>query len=85
MDVAYYNDHSTENGHYTTATNVITTPPMTSHIKLYGSKSSRFEEIKTSMEQQLGYEPSNPEVVGLIMAAYETEENNALQVDNALL
>ena len=58
---------------------------MTSHIKLYGSKSDRFEEIKASMEQQLGYEPSNPEVVGLVMAAYETGETNALRVDNALL
>jgi len=57
---------------------------MISHIKLYGSKSDRFEEIKTKMEQQLGYEPSNPEVVGLIMAAYETNENSALRVDNAL-
>lgn len=56
---------------------------MTSHIKLYGSKSSRFEELKGTIEAQLGYEPSNPEVVGLIMAAYETEENNALQVNNA--
>ena len=58
---------------------------MTSHIKLYGSKSDRFEEIKTSLGRQLGYEPSNPEVVGLIMAAYETEDNSALRVDNALL
>lgn len=56
---------------------------MTSHIKLYGSKSDRFEEIKAKMEQQLGYEPSNPEVVGLIMAAYETDETSALRVDNA--
>ncbi|MFA9428487.1 MULTISPECIES: hypothetical protein [Natronorubrum] len=58
---------------------------MTSHIKLYGSKSDRFEEIKTNLEQQLGYEPSNPEVVGLIMATYETDETSALKVDNALL
>lgn len=58
---------------------------MTSHIKLYGSKSNRFEEIKTSMQQQLGYEPSNPEVVGLIMSTYETGETNPLRVDNALL
>lgn len=46
---------------------------MTSHIKLYGSKSDRFEEIKERMEERLGYEPSNPEVVGLIMAAYESD------------
>ncbi|SIS13653.1 hypothetical protein [Natronorubrum thiooxidans] len=57
---------------------------MTSHIKLYGSKSDRFEELKTHMAEQLGYEPSNPEVVGLIMAAYETDDR-PLQLDNARL
>ena len=57
---------------------------MTTHIKLYGSKSTRFEEIKERMRRQLGYEPSNPEVVGLIMATYETDETTALRVDNAL-
>lgn len=46
---------------------------MTSHIKLYGSKSDRFEEIKHRMEERLGYEPSNPEVVGLMMATYEAD------------
>ena len=57
---------------------------MTSHIKLYGSKSDRFEEIKETMEERLGYEPSNPEVVGLIMAAYESNDSGgALQVNNA--
>lgn len=57
---------------------------MTSHIKLYGSKSDRFEEIKSTMEERLGYEPSNPEVVGLIMAAYEADgDGKALQVNNA--
>ncbi|MFU8867448.1 hypothetical protein [Natronococcus sp.] len=53
---------------------------MTSHIKLYGSKSDRFEEIKHRMEEQLGYEPSNPEVVGLMMATYETDGADELQV-----
>ncbi|SIS13682.1 hypothetical protein SAMN05421752_11380 [Natronorubrum thiooxidans] len=46
---------------------------MTSHIKLYGSKSNRFEQIKENYAKQLGYEPSNPEVVGLLMASYETD------------
>ena len=50
---------------------------MTSHIKLYGSKSDRFEEIKERMEERLGYEPSNPEVVGLIMATYESQNGEA--------
>lgn len=57
---------------------------MTSHIKLYGSKSDRFEELKTQLGNKLGYEPSNPEVVGLIMAAYETD-TNPLQIDNSRL
>ncbi|MHC3438707.1 hypothetical protein ACYJ1Y_11570 [Natrialbaceae archaeon A-gly3] len=57
---------------------------MTSHIKLYGSKSDRFEEIKETMSEQLGYEPSNPEVVGLIMATYEADDDGGtLQVNNA--
>lgn len=43
---------------------------MTSHIKLYGSKGARFEQLKAEFGQQLGYEPSNPEVVGLLMAHY---------------
>ena len=58
---------------------------MTSHIKLYGSKSDRFEEIKRTMEEQLGYEPSNPEVVGLIMATYESDEDHAMRVGSARL
>lgn len=47
---------------------------MTSHIKLYGSKSDRFENIKEDLEDHLGYEPSNPEVVGLLMARYDGEQ-----------
>lgn len=41
---------------------------MTVHIKLYGSKADRFENIKQELSDQLGYEPSNPEVVGILMA-----------------
>ncbi|WP_435196445.1 hypothetical protein [Natronomonas sp. EA1] len=48
---------------------------MTSHIKLYGSKSERFEQIKEELEAQLGYEPSNPEVVGLLMGTYDGRSN----------
>lgn len=44
---------------------------MTSHIKLYGSKSDRFEQLKEELEETLGYEPSNPEVIGILMAAYD--------------
>ena len=46
---------------------------MTSHIKLYGSKGDRFEQLKQDMAEILGYEPSNPEIVGLLMANYRSE------------
>lgn len=46
---------------------------MTSHIKLYGSKGDRFEQLKDELTTTLGYEPSNPEVVGILMAAYNPE------------
>ena len=43
---------------------------MTTHIKLYGGKAERFETIKQELAEELGYEPTNPEVVGALMAAY---------------
>lgn len=46
---------------------------MPSHIKLYGDKSERFEELKKDLTEQLGYEPSNPEVIGLLMGAADME------------
>lgn len=49
---------------------------MTSHIKLYGGKQERFEEIKASLSEQLGYEPSNPEVIGFLMANHDGTETN---------
>lgn len=45
---------------------------MTSHIKLYGSKGERFENIKAEMSERLGYDPSNPEVIGLLMSNYDS-------------
>lgn len=54
---------------------------MTSHVKLYGSKSERFEEIKAELTEELGYEPSNPEVVGLLMAAYNPSAMAKSSVD----
>lgn len=41
---------------------------MPAHIKLYGSKADRFEAIKQDLTESLGYEPSNPEVVGILMS-----------------
>lgn len=48
---------------------------MTSHIKLYGGKGERFNEIKDQLAEELGYEPSNPEVVGILMAQYPSERS----------
>ncbi|WP_226006483.1 hypothetical protein [Natrinema salinisoli] len=45
---------------------------MTVHIKLYGEKGDRFTEIKDELTDQLGYEPSNPEVIGILMAQFNT-------------
>lgn len=44
---------------------------MTTNIKLYGSKDDRFQTIKSELEEALGYEPSNTEVVGILMAEYK--------------
>lgn len=43
---------------------------MTTHVKLYGEKADRFEAIKAEMSENQGYEPTNPEVVGFLMATY---------------
>lgn len=47
---------------------------MITHIKLYGGKGDRFEAIKTELEKRLGYEPTNPEVVGFLMSQFKTGE-----------
>lgn len=52
---------------------------MTVHIKLYGDKGKRFEEIKTSMKNEWGYEPTNPEVIGHLMATYDRPLTNQVQ------
>lgn len=46
---------------------------MTSHIKLYGGRGDRFEEIKADLTARFGYEPSNAEVLGLLMAQYGSD------------
>lgn len=51
---------------------------MTAHIKLYGGKGERFEEIKRFMTQEMGYEPSNPEVIGILMAEFSVGLDNRL-------
>ena len=50
---------------------------MTTHIKLHGSKARRFEELKHELNDRVGYELSNPEVLGLLMAGLDSEFVNA--------
>jgi hypothetical protein len=40
-------------------------------LTLYGGKARRFREIRDELREQLGYEPSKPEVIGLLMAGYD--------------
>lgn len=51
---------------------------MPTHIKLYSEKRDRFEEIKLDLAEELGYEPTNPEVVGFLMAKYRDAVNDRL-------
>lgn len=50
---------------------------MTSHIKLYGGKGERFQEIKNQLTDELGYEPTNPEVIGILMAEFPTDTSTS--------
>lgn len=47
---------------------------MTVHIKLYGGKEERFAGIKDALTAEFGYEPSNPEVLGILMGQIDLEE-----------
>lgn len=50
---------------------------MTSHVKRYGGKAERFEEIKAQLASQLGYQPTNSEVMGILMAEYASDTSSA--------
>ncbi|MDJ1433180.1 hypothetical protein [Halostagnicola sp. A-GB9-2] len=47
---------------------------MTTHIKLHGTKADRFEEVKLELSNRMGYELSNPEVLGLLMAGLDSDD-----------
>jgi len=49
-------------------------------ITLSGGKSTRFEDIKRRLETELGYEPTNPEVIGYLMARVESVSMVAVAV-----
>lgn len=46
------------------------------HIKLRSSKGERFERIKRQLSEEMGYQPSNPEILGIVMAYYNFDESN---------
>lgn len=50
---------------------------MTVHIQLRGSKAERFQEIKATADEELGYEASNPELLGMLMACFGSQERTA--------
>ncbi|WP_231184722.1 hypothetical protein [Haladaptatus sp. DYF46] len=43
-------------------------------ITLYGGKARRFREFEQAVEERLGYEPTKPEVVGMMMAHVSPED-----------
>ncbi|AXR77469.1 hypothetical protein [Natrarchaeobaculum sulfurireducens] len=49
---------------------------MTTHIKLHGSKARRFETIKGELSERMGYDLSNPEVLGLLMSSLESHASS---------
>lgn len=51
---------------------------MVSHVKLYGGKAERFEEIKENLQAEFGYEPTNTEVLGVLMAVYSSSEQDPI-------
>ena len=50
---------------------------MTTHIKLTGTKADRFEEIKLKLSECMGYELTNPEVLGLLMVGLDSDESTS--------
>jgi len=47
---------------------------VTASVSLHGEKAERFREIKTELGEQLGYEPSNADTLGLVMAQWDDPE-----------
>jgi hypothetical protein len=47
-------------------------------ITLTGEKSQRFQELRDELEEQLGYRPSRPEVVGYLMGQTDVDRYDRL-------
>lgn len=50
---------------------------MLSTIKLQGELERRFEEIKTQLADPSDHEPSNEEVIGILMAEYSSDASDS--------
>lgn len=44
------------------------------HLTLSNSKADRFERIKEELAEDLGFTPSNPEVIGILMASLDLND-----------
>lgn len=44
---------------------------MRTQIALHGEKAQLFEEIHDELEEELGYRPSRPEVIGHLMSEWK--------------
>lgn len=54
------------------------TPTMVERIKLHGERAERFRELKERIAGELGYEPSNAEAAGIIMAEFPDDDYSGL-------
>jgi hypothetical protein len=46
-------------------------PGSKEHITLYGDKAALFRDIRDELEDEYGYRPPEPEVVGRLMAEFD--------------
>lgn len=46
-------------------------PRQKEDLTLYGGRAERFREIREQLEEEYGYEPSKPEVVGELMREFD--------------
>lgn len=50
-------------------------------ITLSGTKAERFGQVKEKLIEEFGYELSNPEVVGILMATYDINAGEEASAD----
>jgi len=51
-------------------------PGQKEDITLYGERAERFRDLREELTDYLGYEPTKPEAIGLIMTGW-TDERDA--------